>query len=371
MRVLHICQRDDAAAGGAVRVAVEFVKHLYKYDIDVHCLFLYGYPGVFQQELGKNRSHYLYIRDSRDILGLLQFPFFIKKFQPDIIHCHDGLTWPRLFLLGFPNLIKVTHAHSNISEKNDIKSFFNIYLQKISTDFCVCITKVIQSNWLAKVGYKIDQSIVIYNGVNLNKFFPKTLETTHNARLELDLPTSSDVKIIGFVGRLNCEMKGVDDFIRVIAQLPSNFYGLIAGSGPDASLLSNLAISLGISDRIIFLGLCLNVVPVYHAIDMFCMTSHWEPFGLVVAEALACEVPVIGFPCSGGINELLSSNTGIVLPERNVSLMANTILDTIVSPEQWSNKLQFAREQLKSSFDWNENCKKLASLYQELDKDNH
>ncbi|WP_208344638.1 hypothetical protein, partial [Aetokthonos hydrillicola] len=110
LRVLHICQRDDIATGGSVRVAAEYVKRLPNHEVDAHCLFLYGSPGYFQSELDK-RAHYLNIKNSRDILKFGRLSKFLQQFQPQIIHHHDGLLWSHLLTFFHPGKIKIAHAH--------------------------------------------------------------------------------------------------------------------------------------------------------------------------------------------------------------------------------------------------------------------
>lgn len=363
IKVLHICQRDDPGTGGAVRVAVEYVKHLVANDIDAHCLFLYGEPGIFQKELGVERSHYLRIMNSRDIFRLWYFPKFINTFQPDIIHSHDGLTWPRCFLFFFQKTTRVTHAHSDIPPYHSLIAILNVFFQRFTTDFCICITQYIQNNWIKNAGYQSEKTAVIYNGVDSEQFYHKTVQSQQDARIALRLP--QEIKLVGFVGRLDCQMKGADDFLRVIANLPQNYVGVLAGSGPDETKLIELAKNLNISDRTVFLGLQKKMARVYHAIDILCVTSHWEPFGLVVIESLACRTDVVAFSCPGGINEiLLPVKNKVMIPDRSTTSMATQILQILETRKSYTSYLD--QSYLQGRFSWEKSSFELIKVYRNL-----
>lgn len=364
LSVLHICQRDDPATGGAVRVATEYVKRLPKYEVDAHCLFLYGSPGYFQSELG-DRAHYLDIYNSRDFLKFGRLLNFLREFQPHIIHHHDGLLWSNLFTFVHPGVVKVAHTHVSAGNGALVsRGALAASLQRHSTDFLICITENTRRSQIEQGGYLPSCTHVLYNGVDRDRFYPPTATERAIARSKFRFP--NDAFVIGFVGRLDCKMKGTDDFLKAIALLPANFWALVVGSGPDADYLKHLAQKLGITERVIFTGIVEKPTVAYHSMDVFCLTSHWEPFGLVVAEAVACRVPIVGFLCAGGVNELLTPETGYVLPDRDLQAMAQAVIEAVEYPERWSQRLTNAESLLKQNHDWEQNASKLAYLYKQL-----
>ncbi|MBW4517630.1 MAG: glycosyltransferase family 4 protein [Timaviella obliquedivisa GSE-PSE-MK23-08B] len=373
LKVLHICQRDDIATGGAARVAVEYVKRLPAHEVDAHCLFLYGEPGPFQTELsdslqGKStqRAHYLGLQDSRDVLKMGRLRAFIQQFQPHILHHHDGLLWSHLLTFIHPGILKVVHAHlgANRPGSQMSRSSLASWVQQKSTDLLICITEDTCKSQIEWGGYNSEKTCVLYNGVDSDRFYPASVEDRLYSRQQFSLP--NNVFVVGFVGRLHSAMKGTDDFLRVISLLPTNFWGLVVGDGPDAASLRELATALGVENRVIFTGVLEQTTSAYHAIDSFCLTSHWEPFGLVVAEAMACQVPVIGFACEGGVREILNPDTGYVLPKRDLRAMAATIHEAVYSSEQQRIHRFNAQSLLERHHQWMHNSEKLARLYQKL-----
>ena len=107
-------------------------------------------------------------------------------------------------------------------------------------------------------------------------------------------------EVVGFVGRLHDEHKGCLDFVDVVGHLPKHYKGLVIGSGPDEAAMRARAEILGLEGRIVFAGLLNQTVDAYHAMSVFCFLSRYEAFGLTIAEAMACEIPVVGFECPGG-----------------------------------------------------------------------
>ncbi len=377
LKALHICQRDDTATGGAARVAVEYVKRLHQYGVDAHCLFLYGQPGYFGSELG-DLAHYLTIANSREVLKFGRLISFVRAFKPDIIHHHDGLLWSHLLTFFHPGVLKVAHAH--LGATNDglaLRGDLAAWVQRQSTDLLICITEDTRTSQIQYGGYQSSQTQVLYNGVDRERFAPASRPEKIAARQHFGLPNDviaarqhfglpNDVFVIGYVGRLHCGMKGTDDFLRVISLLSKNYWALIVGSGVDIEYLKHLAIELEISNRVIFAGTLDRTEIAYHALDVFCLTSHDEPFGLVVAEAMSCQIPVVGFACTGGVNELLSLNTGSVVLNRELDGMAQAIVDAVEHSDLQQQRDDNAQSLLAKNHDWAKNSLDLANLYKNL-----
>jgi glycosyltransferase involved in cell wall biosynthesis len=365
LKALHICQRDDPAEGSAVRVAFEYVKRLPNYEIDAHCLFLYGNPAYFGNQLG-DRAHYLNITNSKEFFKFWRLIEFIHKFKPDVIHHHDGLLWSNLLTFFHKNILKITHAHLGATLNNTKNSLLNraklaALIQRMSTDILICITKDTQTSHVQQGNYHPDKTYVLYNGVDQNCFSPPTTTEKITNRQKFGLP--EDVVVVGFVGRLHCGMKGTDDFLKIIGILPNNFWALIVGGGSDEDYLKQLAIKLQISERVIFTGIIQNPVDAYHTLNILCMTSHYEPFGLVIAEAMSCQLPVIGFTCIGGSIELLNSDTGVVISDRDIQAMAQAIIQSVNHPEIWEHKHKQAQLLINQNHDWGKNSLKLSDVY--------
>ncbi|MGA1981785.1 MAG: N-acetyl-alpha-D-glucosaminyl L-malate synthase BshA [Acidobacteriaceae bacterium] len=112
----------------------------------------------------------------------------------------------------------------------------------------------------------------------------------------------------------------VEIFARVARALPARL--MMIGDGPDRSAAEHLALSLGVADRIHFLGKQDNVNELLPLADLMLMPSEMESFGLAALEAMACSVPTIATRV-GGVPELIDDGVnGLLFPLGDIEGMA-------------------------------------------------
>lgn len=140
----------------------------------------------------------------------------------------------------------------------------------------------------------------LYNRVDVavlrNEQLPR-----QEARVALDLPPGAWV--VGNVGRLHVDKDQatlIRGFARALPSLPAHSLLAIMGSGNLEVSLRELAHSLGIAERVRFLGQIPKGRQFFRAFDVFALSSDHEPFGMVLIEAMAAEVPVLCSDCGGG-----------------------------------------------------------------------
>ncbi|SIQ01120.1 glycosyltransferase [Aquipseudomonas alcaligenes] len=121
------------------------------------------------------------------------------------------------------------------------------------------------------------------------------------AREHLGLPQSAWV--VGNVGRLHPDKDQatlIRGFAQALPQLPAGSLLAIMGSGKLEASLKHLAAELGVTESVRFLGQVAGGRRYFQAFDLFALSSDHEPFGMVLLEAMAAGVPVIGTDCGGG-----------------------------------------------------------------------
>ena len=122
------------------------------------------------------------------------------------------------------------------------------------------------------------------------------------ARKVLGLPETS--WIVGNVGRLHPD-KDQATLIRGYAQalpsLPADSLLVIIGTGKLEADLKELVESLGIDEKVVFLGQVPRARRYFKAFDVFALTSDREPFGMVLLEAMAAEIPIISSNNGGAV----------------------------------------------------------------------
>jgi glycosyltransferase involved in cell wall biosynthesis len=144
-----------------------------------------------------------------------------------------------------------------------------------------------------------DRIETLHNRLDVDAVRAELLPRAEARRL-LSLP--QDAPIIGNVGRLHPDKDQktlVAAFARALPSLPSGTLLAIAGSGRLLPRLQAQVSELGISARVRFLGQIANARRAFAAFDLFVLSSDHEPFGMVLLEAMAADVPVMATDCGG------------------------------------------------------------------------
>jgi phosphatidyl-myo-inositol dimannoside synthase len=121
--------------------------------------------------------------------------------------------------------------------------------------------------------------------------------------------------------------KGFDQVIEIMPKLLERFPALkylIVGDGDDRARLEAKAKDLGVSDEVLFAGHIAETEKVahYNLADVYVMPSTGEGFGIVLIEAAACGVPVVGSQVDGSREALLDGRLGhLVDPARPQELL--------------------------------------------------
>jgi N-acetyl-alpha-D-glucosaminyl L-malate synthase BshA len=140
----------------------------------------------------------------------------------------------------------------------------------------------------------------------------------------------------------------VQIFARVAKQLPARL--ALIGDGPDRSTAEWLAHSLGIHDRIHFLGKQDRVSELLPLADLMLMPSEMESFGLAALEAMACQTPAIATRV-GGVPELITDGVdGLLFPVGDVEAMAAASVSLLNEPERHRAMREAARKTAQDRF---------------------
>lgn len=130
------------------------------------------------------------------------------------------------------------------------------------------------------------------------------------------------------------EQKGFPLAIEALAKLDRPDAVLaIVGEGSLRGELESLAQRLGVADQVLMPGFSDNVHPWYAHADVFCLSSKWEGFGIVIVEALQYGVQVVSTDCQSGPAEILEDGKhGRLVPVGDSSAFAAAIEQAIMNP---------------------------------------
>jgi L-malate glycosyltransferase len=140
----------------------------------------------------------------------------------------------------------------------------------------------------------------------------------------------------------------VQIFARIAKQIPAHL--LLVGDGPDRSQAEMLAFSLGIRERVHFLGKQDSVTELLPLADLMLMPSELESFGLAALEAMACRVPAISTRV-GGVPELIADGiNGCLFSVGDVESMSQCAIDLLKDPARLEAMGAAARQTAQDRF---------------------
>ncbi|MFB2971796.1 glycosyltransferase family 4 protein [Aerosakkonema sp. BLCC-F183] len=217
---------------------------------------------------------------------------------------------------------------------------------------------------------KID---IIPCGTNIERFGGVSRE---EGRQKLGIKPNS--KVVLYVGRFD-RRKGIETLVRAVGR--SQLRGkedlqIIIGGGSrpgesdgmERDRIEGIVEELGLREITTFPGrLDRDILPFYYAAaDVTVVPSHYEPFGLVTIEAMACRTPVVGSDVGGLQFTIVPEETGLLCPPQDEVAFAMAI-DRILSHPEWGQKLgQAARKRVEKMFSWDGVASQLGELYNNL-----
>jgi phosphatidylinositol alpha-1,6-mannosyltransferase len=236
--------------------------------------------------------------------------------KPDIvICCHLNLlpaAWITARLRG-ARLALIIHG---IDAWTDRGWLFRFMLR--SVDSTVAVSRYTAGRFGTWSKVSQDQVFILPNCVDLNLFVPEPRNADFAERYDVQ-----DNKVIITVGRLAAQerSKGFDEVIEAMPELLRRFPTLkymIVGDGDDRKRLEGKARSLGLCNQVIFTGRIPENEKAlhYNLADAYVMPSYGEGFGIVLIEAAACGVPVIGSKADGSREALLDGRLGDLVDPR-------------------------------------------------------
>lgn len=231
----------------------------------------------------------------------------IKNFQPAIVQ-----TWMARAAQKTPNWkdLKTPQRYLVVSR---LGGYYKVKYFK-SADYFNTITPDIKRH-LIEGGIAEDRI----------RFIPNFAETDHLSASvkKQDLDTPDDAPVLLCLGRLHVS-KAYDVLLKALAELPG-IYAWIAGEGPERAVLEKLSATLGVTDRVRFLGWRTDRAALLQACDLCVFASRVEPFGTVFAQAWAQKVPVIVSDADGPRQFCRDGEDSLMVPKNDPSALADAV----------------------------------------------
>jgi glycosyltransferase involved in cell wall biosynthesis len=349
--------------GGAERVVTDLADAFVAAGSEVLLVYLKGPAEVLPQRPEVKRIC-LHMESAKDLLtGYVKFARIVRRFQPDVVHAHmfHAAMLARLVrpIAAMPVLVSTMHTPF-------VGGRFRALTYRVTdrlTDISTNVSSEAVATFVDGGAIRAGRMLTVYNGIAVDEFRPLPAA---GARIRETLGVGPASRLLLAAGRLGWS-KDYPNLFRALEQLPSelDYAVLIAGDGPLRQSLKEMAADLGIAPRVRFLGIRQDIAELMSAADVFVLSSIGESFGLVVAEAMACECVVVATD-SGGVREVLG-DAGFLVPTRNPAALAQALLAASMMDKPGADAMgQAARRRIVDLYSFDRSVERWLELYESL-----
>jgi glycosyltransferase involved in cell wall biosynthesis len=299
---------------------------------------------------------------------VVHFTGIVKDFRPHIIHSNLFIAELITHEAIFPGIKYFTHCHDNmpqlrnfslktLTQKNLLTDFYEKrhlikrYLQcnnkfiSISADTTKYFEEVLPQQ-LKKNIYPLSNAIVVKN--------------FHGADKERDLSTIRIVNVGSFLTKKNQQF--LVDIALILKQRDLAFEIVMLGEGTDYEKVKAKVKAAGLEKQILMPGNTVNVADYYAAANVYVHVALYEPFGLVLLEAMASGLPVVTLDGKGNRDLIKEGENGYMINDQNAAAFADAIEKAVKDRDTYAamsiNATAFAQK-----YDIEEYINKLVSLY--------
>jgi L-malate glycosyltransferase len=358
------------SVGGSGVVATELGKLLAERGHEIHFItssipFRLGkfYPNIFFHEVEVNQ-YSVFKYPPYDLALASKMAEVAKREKLDLLHVHYAVPHAVCAVLAKQmlndNIKIVTTLHGTditvLGYDPSLSEMIKFGIDKSDVVTAVSHQLKEDTEQLLKIQKEI---IPVHNFVDERVYYRRK----NNAELKKTYGIQEDEKVIVHISNFR-PVKRIQDVIKAFSmirkEMPSKL--LLIGNGPELTVACELVRELNIEEDVLFLGKQENVGELFSICDLKLLLSEKESFGLVLLEAMACGVPVIGTRI-GGIPEVIVDNeTGFMVEVGDTESVAEKAVSLLSDIEKHSrfrqNSVQHVREHFLSE--------KIVSIYEEI-----
>ncbi|OYQ70469.1 glycosyl transferase [Wohlfahrtiimonas chitiniclastica] len=354
MKVLYLI--TGLGLGGAEKVVVELADQMVKRGHTVCIAYLKGNI-VVKPKSESVQMISLGLESPKKLLkALYNFRQLIRQFKPDVVHAHmvHANIFARLarLMCKIPKLICTAHSSNEGGKARMIAYRYTDGLSDLNTN----VSQEALDIYIAKKAFNIHKSLVVYNGIDVTHFSP-SFPLKDEFRQE-------KIQFLS-VGRL-VDAKDYPNLLYAIAQViqrNQNVHFSITGDGELRPTIEALIEQLGIGQYVTLLGRRDDVPDLMRQADCFILSSKYEGFGLVVAEAMACGTFVIATDC-GGVKEVMGGY-GYLVPPSSADALESKIIEFLhLSEDEQTHNNECAMTYVHEKFNLHNIAQQWEYLYQ-------
>ena len=249
----------------------------------------------------------------------------MKREKPDVVHTHlDVIKYAvaAAKLCGIKRCVHTVHNVAHEEAEGRLQKIVNTIYFKLGWSVPVALSPEVRKTIISFYGLKETAVPMIFNGVDLEKCLVKTAYAL------------SQPAVLLHIGRFN-EQKNhrglLEAFARILAVYPDCHLKLI-GEGDLREEAEKVAETLGIREKVSFLGNQTNVYPFLQKADIFLMPSKFEGMPMTIIEAMGTGLPVVA-SAVGGVPDMLEDRVSGMLVSCEPEAVAQAVLQLLEQEE--------------------------------------
>ena len=375
MKILQVI--PNLLKGGAQRLIIDICNELLNHN-DVKCMLLVLTNSRNEfQHISKNlnivhlnvKFHLSIIKKSN--IDIEEYEEIVNSFSPDIIHSHLFFAELICHENTRKNIKYVSHFHDNIEQLSNLKAT-NIFSRKAMIHFYEKQRLLSKYNNTNKVFITISNDSDYY----AKSIFPKNLadkviklENAINHSLFINPEYKKSIKkqisIIN-VGNLLKKKNQIFiiDIVKYLLLKGYNTKLTLVGEGSCRNEIINHAKSLQIDKHVNMVGAVDNVQNLLWESDFYIHSAKYEPFGLVLIEAMASKIPIISFNGKGNQDIIIDNETGFLINNLNAKVFGDTLIKLFNDKTLYDNIVEKAYT-FSKNYDIKEYSLKLLNIYKQ------
>lgn len=355
MRIINAIHSQNI--GGVEEVFCNYSKMLNLSDIETIIVISGKSDSNIKEANLKNLNKYnkifpknkiFYLRNIAQIFDFTTLLYIIIRYQAKIIICHSKRILKLAKIAKLLCNIKIIAVNHGITIK-----------PSLSADYIININENI-ANMVVDKGFNPNNNFILHNAIDINKpYYKKYL---------------NDPITIGIYGRIEYR-KGFDILIKslsILQQRGINFKVKIGGfdvpkSDYNWQYLRKMAKDLAVLDNINFVGLVIDKEQFFSDVDIFCVPSREEPFGMVIIESILHSTIVLASNCEGAKIIINHQDNGFIFNNEDVIDLANNITKIAkLSNDHYQAITAKAYQDLQQDFSLNETKKHLINIINKI-----
>ncbi|EIW16012.1 glycosyltransferase family 4 protein [Pelosinus fermentans] len=283
----------------------------------------------------------------------------IKKYRIDVIHANSAAAGIVAVKVKQKINIPVVYTAHGVFGHNAKEMRIN------DCDRIICVSEFVRQ-YAIKKGFLSEKLLTVYSGIDLHKFQPN-LKKTQVIRKNSNIPEDSFT--IAIVSRIkNLRNKGHADILSILERYKGaeNWHLMVIGKGKGMWSLQYHIWKKHLSNRVHTLGHIVNVQEVLDGCDAVVLPSMFETFGLVLAEAMAMEKPVITYAVGGTPEVIHDQHTGYLVEKDNIGELYEKLAILASDKTRCYAMGKKGRLWVRDKFSSDVMMDKVISIYQEL-----